>query len=113
MILEEIDILNRTEFIEKIISTVEYHSKNSLKTSFSIQGEWGCGKSWILDRVFEQLYDIQDEEIAGGRYCVYRYNAWKYDYYDEPLISLLISLKEQFEASESVFFKSQKAQDNY
>ncbi|WP_022932351.1 P-loop NTPase fold protein [Treponema bryantii] len=111
--LEDIDILNRTEFIGKIISTVEYHSKNSLKTSFSIQGEWGCGKSWILDRVFEQLYDIQDEKIAGGRYCVFRYNAWKYDYYDEPLISLLISLKEQFEASESVFFKSQKAQENY
>ena len=39
--LAEIDILNRQEFIDKIISTVEYHSKNNLKASFSIQGEWG------------------------------------------------------------------------
>lgn len=111
--LSEIDILNRQEFIDKIIATVEYHSKNNLKASFSIQGEWGCGKSWILDRVFESLYDIQDENIAGGRYCVFRYNAWKYDYYDEPLVSLLISLKEQFDAEDAIFIKSENAQKNY
>ncbi len=111
--LSEIDILNRKEFIDKIISTVEYHSKNNLKTSFSIQGNWGCGKSWILDRVFEKLYDIQDEKIAGGRYCVFRYNAWKYDYYNEPLVSLLISLKEQFNSENSILFKSQQAKENF
>lgn len=111
--LAEIDILNRQEFIDKIISTVEYHSKNNLKASFSIQGEWGCGKSWILDRVFESLYDIQDEQIAGGRYCVFRYNAWKYDYYDEPLVSLLISLKEQLDSENSILFKTPEAQENY
>lgn len=111
--ISEIDILNRQEFIEKIISTVEYHSKNNLKASFSIQGEWGCGKSWILDRVFENLYDIQDEKIAGGRYCVFRYNAWKYDYYDEPLVSLLISLKEQFDVENAVFIKTENAQKNF
>lgn len=110
---KEIDILNRQEFIDKIISTVEYHSKSNLKASFSIQGEWGCGKSWILDRVFENLYDIQDEHIAGGRYCVFRYNAWKYDYYDEPLVSLLISLKEQLESENSIIFKTPEAQKNY
>lgn len=111
--LAEIDILNRQEFIDKIISTVEYHSKNNLIASFSIQGEWGCGKSWILDRVFESLYDIQDVQIAGGRYCVFRYNAWKYDYYDEPLVSLLISLKEQLESENSIIFKTPEAQKNY
>ena len=111
--LAEIDILNRQEFIDKIISTVEYHSKSNLKASFSIQGEWGCGKSWILDRVFENLYDIQDEQIAGGRYCVFRYNAWKYDYYDEPLVSLLISLKEQLESENSIILKTPEAQKNY
>ncbi len=111
--LAEIDILNRQEFIDKIISTVEYHSKNNLKASFSIQGEWGCGKSWILDRVFENLYDIQDEQIASGRYCVFRYNAWKYDYYDEPLVSLLISLKEQLDSENSIILKTPEAQKNY
>ena len=111
--LAEIDILNRQDFIDKIISTVEYHSKKNLEASFSIQGEWGCGKSWILDRVFENLYDIQDEQIAGGRYCVFRYNAWKYDYYDEPLVSLLISLKEQLESENSIILKTPEAQKNY
>ncbi len=111
--LAEIDILNRQEFIDKIISTVEYHSKNNFKASFSIQGEWGCGKSWILDRVFENLYDIQDEQIVGGRYCVFRYNAWKYDYYDEPLVSLLISLKEQLDSENSIILKNPEAQKNY
>lgn len=109
----EIDILNREEFIQTILRTIEYYSNNNQNISFSIQGEWGCGKSWILDRVFENLYDMQDENIAGGRYCVFKYNAWKYDYYDEPLVSLLISLKEQFDSENSIFFKSPKAQENY
>lgn len=109
----EIDILNREEFIQTILRTIEYYSNNNQNISFSIQGEWGCGKSWILDRVFENLYDMQDENIAGGRYCVFKYNAWKYDYYDEPLVSLLISLKEPFDSENSIFFKSPKAQENY
>lgn len=109
----EIDILNREEFIQTILRTIEYYSNNNQNISFSIQGEWGCGKSWILDRVFENLYDMQDENIAGGRYCVFKYNAWKYDCYDEPLVSLLISLKEQFDSENSIFFKSPKAQENY
>lgn len=109
----EIDILNREEFIQTILRTIEYYSNSNQNISFSIQGEWGCGKSWILDRVFENLYDMQDENIAGGRYCVFKYNAWKYDYYDEPLVSLLISLKEQFDSENSIFFKSPKAQKNY
>lgn len=109
----EIDILNREEFIQTILRTIEYYSNNNQNISFSIQGEWGCGKSWILDRVFENLYDMQDENIAGGRYCVFKYNAWKYDYYNEPLVSLLISLKEQFDSENSIFFKSPKAQENY
>lgn len=109
----EIDILNREEFIQTILRIIEYYSTSNQNISFSIQGEWGCGKSWILDRVFENLYDMQDENIAGGRYCVFKYNAWKYDYYDEPLVSLLISLKEQFDSENSIFFKSPKAQENY
>ena len=109
----EIDILNREVFIKTILRTIDYYSNNNQNISFSIQGEWGCGKSWILDRVFENLYDMQDEKIAGGHYCVFKYNAWKYDYYDEPLVSLLISLKEQFDSENSIFFKSPKAQENY
>lgn len=111
--VSQIDILNREEFIQTILRTIEYYSNHNQNISFSIQGEWGCGKSWILDRVFENLYDMQDENIAGGRYCVFKYNAWKYDYYDEPLVSLLISLKEQFDSKNSILFKSSKAQENY
>lgn len=109
----EIDVLGREEFLQTILRTIEYYSTSNQNISFSIQGEWGCGKSWILDRVFENLYDMQDENIAGGRYCVFKYNAWKYDYYDEPLVSLLISLKEQFDSENSIFFKSSKSQENY
>lgn len=46
---------------------------------------------------------MQDLDIAGGKYCVLKFNPWEYDYYNEPLLSLILSLKNQVKA-ENLFF---------
>ena len=102
-----IDVLDRNAFIERIKLVIEYYADKKQSVSFSIQGTWGSGKSWIVNKVYNELYDIQDFEKCGSKYCIFTYNAWDYDYYDEPLISLFISLYKQLNNENAVLIKNE------
>ena len=45
-----------------------------------------------MDLFQEKLEQIQSEETAMDKYFVIRYNSWKYDYYDEPLVAIVASI---------------------
>ena len=81
-----VDLLNREKFIKDAIVLIDTLSQGKKSASFAINGKWGVGKSFILDRLEEQL----DE-----RYLIFRYNAWENDFYDEPLMAILSSFAEQ------------------
>lgn len=99
-----IDLLNREEDLKKIINVIETLSTNKENfNSYAIEGNWGCGKSWLINRLAAELYDMQDLDVAGGKYCVLKFNPWEYDYYNEPLLSLILSLKNQVKAETSIF----------
>lgn len=104
---DDIDVLNRKAFIEQISKTIKYYSEHKEKVSFSIQGTWGSGKSWVINKLTNELYDIQDFDNSGLKYCIFSYNAWDYDYYDEPLISLFISLYKQLNNENAIFIKNE------
>ncbi len=88
----KLDILNREEFVDKLVILTENISVNKISTSFAINGVWGCGKSFVLDMYEEQLSKIQSEETTSDKYFVIRYNCWKYDYYEEPLVAIVASM---------------------
>lgn len=98
-----IDILDRKSFIEQIIKVIEHYADKKQSASFSIQGSWGSGKSWIINNIVTELYNMQDIDISGGKYCVLKFNPWEYDYYNEPLLSLILSLKNQVNSEKAVF----------
>lgn len=109
---EDIDLLNRKDIIKHILQIIDYFSKKEQTVSFSIQGDWGSGKSWIINKIYNELYDIQDFDNCGSKYCIFTYNAWGYDYYDEPLISLFISIYKQLNNEQSIFIKNEKTREN-
>ena len=76
------DILNRQPFIDDIKTIVKLYSEKKRNVTFAINGKWGSGKTFILKMLEEQL---------KNDYIVFHYNAWEYDYYDEPLIALITS----------------------
>lgn len=90
--MEKLDILNREEFVDKLVNLTENISANKTSTSFAINGVWGCGKSFVLDMYEERLNEIQSEETADDKYFVIRYNCWKYDYYEEPLVAIVAAM---------------------
>lgn len=84
---EVIDILNRQKFIDRLISLINQISENKNGCTFAIDGEWGCGKSFVLD-----IFQKQIEETDINKYLIFQYNCWKYDYYDEPSIAIVSAM---------------------
>ena len=90
--MDRLDILNRESFVAQLLQLTESISERKTSVSFAIDGAWGCGKSFVLDMFEEQLEQIQSEETLTGKYLIVRYNCWKYDYYEEPLIAIVSTI---------------------
>lgn len=101
--MDKLDILNRKEFVNQLIKLVEYISANRSSTCFAINGVWGCGKSFVLDMFENELEEIQSEETNSEKYFIIRYNSWKYDYYEEPLVAIVASMISTIEEKTNLF----------
>lgn len=94
------DILNRDEYVDKVVSIIENCVDKKTPTTFSIEAEWGQGKTWIISKVEAKLkkldisreYTAKEYEKAQSDYFIIHYNAWEKDYYEEPLIAILSTI---------------------
>ena len=76
------DLLNREKFVALLKDIVAQQSLNENNGfSFAIDGKWGCGKTFILNMLEDQL--------RNEGYLVLHYNCWENDFYDEPLMAII------------------------
>lgn len=104
-----VDVLNRKAILNTILEIINKLSRNKESVTFAIDGEWGCGKSFLLNMLENELLPIQNESTSNTKYLILHYNCWKYDYYEEPLISVVSLLLEEIDNSENLFSEDQKA----
>lgn len=78
------DTLSRQPYLDLLKSIIANQKNNPTGYSFAIDGEWGSGKSWILQELEKQLLAEKD-----NKYLIFHYNAWENDFYDEPLVAIL------------------------
>ena len=107
--MEKIDILNRDSDVERIQSIIQIVSERKGNTSFAINGDWGSGKSFVLNMMEEPLELIQNEETATNRYLIFHYDSWKYDYYEEPILAIVASMLDTLDEKVSILGEKQKA----
>lgn len=100
---EKIDILNRNEFINKLVQLVESFSATSQGCCFGIDGIWGSGKSFVLEKFEKQLKGMQSEQTAGDKYHVFHYDCWKYDYYEEPAVAIIAAMLDDIDKELRLF----------
>ena len=78
------DILSRQTYLN-LLKSITTNQKDNLKGySFAIDGEWGSGKTWVLQELEKQL-----SEEKENKYLIFHYNAWENDFYGEPLVAIL------------------------
>lgn len=90
-----IDILNRQPFVDRLIQLVRYLADNHRGCTFAIDGQWGSGKSFVLDMFEKQISLFQSPEAAGDRYILFHYNCWQYDFYEEPAIAIVTAMRDE------------------
>lgn len=88
----ENDVLNRQPFANVLNSIIDIYSQTGMV--LSINGEWGSGKTTFIRMWRQQLID-------NGYRSLY-FNAWKTDFYDDALTSLLGELKNEFPENERI-----------
>lgn len=84
---EKIDLLNRSDFINNVINVVGQLSSNKRGACFSIEGSWGIGKTFVLEKIEKQLKEMDEEN-----HFVFHYNCWQHDYYDEPSVAIISAM---------------------
>ena len=83
-----VDILNREKFVDQIFKLLETLSEANSACTLALNGRWGSGKSFVLTLLERQLREYQ----GGEKYLVFHYNCWQYDYYEEPLLSIVTAM---------------------
>ena len=91
------DVLNREPFVKQIVDLTKIISDKHKNCCFAIEGEWGSGKSFVLEKIQKCLQEEQTEATHTDRFFVVRYDCWQYDYYEEPIVAIISVLKEQIE----------------
>lgn len=98
----KIDILDRQPFVDRLIEIVRLIADSGRGCTFTIDGRWGCGKSFVLDMFEKQLGIFRDPNAAGDRYVIFHYNCWQYDFYEEPAIAIISAIKSEIEKYNSI-----------
>lgn len=109
--MDKLDVLNRDAFVEQLVRLMNNLSDKKSSTCFAINGAWGCGKSFLLDIFEERLGKIQSEKTFKEKYFVVRYNSWRYDYYEEPLVAIVSTMISIIEEKTKLFPNSQRRQE--
>lgn len=78
------DFIGRDKFVERIINLINFSNKGK-SWHFAIDGEWGSGKSFVLNMIENKLKEKQS-------FVIINYNAWENDFYEDPLIAILYTI---------------------
>ena len=92
---EKLDVLNRDGFIIKIKTLIEIMSESKQGCCFALNGAWGSGKSFVLEKLEDKLKEQLIEETEDNKYYVFHYDCWKYDYYEEPTVAIIAAMLDE------------------
>lgn len=81
MSFTEEDKIGRQDIVDKISSLVDNLQEDE-HFCLALNGEWGSGKSYVMDMLREKFAEREE-------YIVINYDAWKNNFYSDPLIAIL------------------------
>lgn len=106
---QRVDLLDRQGFVDQLHDIVGTLAKNKKNMCYSINGQWGVGKTYVLDMFEKQAQRIGQEGTVLDKYIIFRYNCWEYDYYEEPLIAIVATIIEQYDEKITLLGEQEKA----
>ena len=90
------DLLDRKPIFDHLFKIISLLSAQQSSCAFALTGQWGSGKTFILDLLKDKLTTFQD----GNAFAVFPYNCWQYDYYEEPLTAIVSAMIDHLDRQE-------------
>lgn len=87
------DYLQRQKDLDNLITVIKNLSYLNKGVTFALNGPWGSGKTFLLNKLQEALSTIPAATNVP-QYFVVRYDCWKNNYYSEPIIPMLSAIIE-------------------
>lgn len=100
----KVDLLNNEAIAKTIVSLITESEEQPI--SIGIHGDWGAGKSSILEMVVNEVALVSSE--SKKKYSCIRFNGWKHQGFEDSKVALLSSIVSELEKKEKLGPKSEK-----